>query len=189
MSASGKTTLARLLESALLERGQSVEVLDGDEMRANISQGLGYSRSDRVMHLRRLGFVADLLVRNGVTTIVAAISPYQDIRDEIRSRIGRFVEIYLNCPVEACIHRDPKGLYRKALAGEIKEFTGIDAPFEAPAKPEIELHTNDDTPEESLTRILLTLEMLKLIPTLPGEGYSDEEAEVIQKRLAALGYL
>lgn len=166
LSASGKTTLARRLEAELLARGLRVEVLDGDVIRTNLSKGLGFSRQDRETNLRRIAFVAKLLVRNGVVVIVAAISPYQSIRDEIRADVGNgnFAEVYLNCPLEVCMERDPKGLYKKALAGEIKNFTGIDDPFEPPAEPDIEIRTGREGPAESLASILKTLEERGLIP-------------------------
>ncbi|MBW2085251.1 MAG: adenylyl-sulfate kinase, partial [Deltaproteobacteria bacterium] len=128
LSASGKTTLSKLLQETLLERGLLVEILDGDIIRKNLSKGLGFSREDRDTNIRRIGFVAHLLARNGVAVIVAAISPYQSVRDEVRAEIGNFIEVFLDCPLEICVERDPKGLYRKALAGEIKHFTGIDDP-------------------------------------------------------------
>ncbi len=189
LSGAGKSTLAKLLEDSLLERGLRVEVLDGDAVRTNLSKGLGFSREDRETNLRRIAFVANLLSRNGVAVIAAAISPYQSIRDEVRGMVNNFVEVFINCPVEVCIERDPKGLYKKALSGELKHFTGIDDPFEPPLKPEVEIRTAEETPQESLNRLLLTLEILRLIPAMPGQGYSDEEAAVLQKRLKDLGYI
>ncbi|MBW1708327.1 MAG: adenylyl-sulfate kinase [Deltaproteobacteria bacterium] len=189
LSASGKTTLSNLLQKALLERGFSVEVLDGDIIRKNLSKGLSFSRDDRNTNIKRIGFVANLLARNGVAVIVAAISPYKNIRDEVRAEIGDFIEIYLDCPLEVCIERDPKGLYRKALAGEIKHFTGIDDPYEVPEKSEVVIRSHEESPQESLARILRTLEILGRIPALHEDGYSEAEAEVIKKRLTDLGYL
>jgi len=189
LSAAGKTTLSRLLEGALLERGLMVEVLDGEDVRTNLSKELGFSREDRETHLRRIAFVTKLLIRNGIVVLVAAITPYQGIREEVRAEIGDFVEVYLNTPLEVCIKRDPKGLYQKAQSGEIKNFTGIDDPFEPAERAEIVLRTGEESPEESLARILLTLEMLKLIPPMPQPGYSEEEAEVIKQRLTDLGYI
>ncbi len=189
LSGAGKSTLAKLLEDSLLERGLRVEVLDGDAVRTNLSKGLGFSREDRETNLRRIAFVANLLSRNGVAVIAAAISPYQSIRDEVRGMVHNFVEVFINCPVEVCIERDPKGLYKKALSGELKHFTGIDDPFEPPLKPEVDIRTAEETPQESLNRLLMTLEILRLIPAMPGQGYSDEEAAVLQKRLKDLGYI
>jgi len=160
LSASGKTTLAGLLENAIRERGFKVQVLDGEEMRKTLSQGLGFSRADRETHLRRLALVAKMLIRHQVVAIVAAISPYQSIRAEVRGEIGEFVEVHLSCPLEVCIRRDPKGLYRRALAGEINNFTGIDDPFEEPRGPEVRVKTDAETAAESLGRILGRLEEL-----------------------------
>jgi adenylylsulfate kinase len=154
LSASGKTTLAQMLARALVQRGYRVEVLDGDVVRTTLSKGLGFTHGDRVTNLRRIATMAQDLVRQQVVTIVAAICPYHAIREEVRGLIGEYVEVYLNCPLEVCISRDPKGLYRKALAGEIRHFTGIDDVFETPARPDIEVTTNAEDPEASLARIL-----------------------------------
>ena len=142
LSASGKTTLAQLLARALTQRGFKVEVLDGDIVRTTLSKGLGFTPGDRVTNLRRIAAMAQNLVRQQVVTIVAAICPYHAIREEVRAIIGEYVEVYLNCPLEVCISRDPKGLYRKALAGEIQHFTGIDDVFETPVRPDIEVTTH-----------------------------------------------
>jgi adenylylsulfate kinase len=163
LSASGKTTLARLLDSALEERGFKVQVLDGDEIRANLNQELGFSKSDREINLNRIAYIAKLLVRHGVVVIVAAITPYESIRQQVRARVGDYVEVFLNCPLEVCLGRDPKGLYRKALAGEIKNFTGIDDPFEVPATAEIEVKPFCDSPNKCLEDILNSLERLNRI--------------------------
>src|SRR5918996_51557 len=133
LSGAGKTTLAAALAAELANRGLKVEILDGDEVRTNLSKGLGFSKEDRDTNIRRIGYVAHLLTRNGVVAITAAISPYRAIRDEVRARIGRgFVEVYAKCPLETLITRDVKGLYQRALAGEIKEFTGVSDPYEEP---------------------------------------------------------
>jgi len=187
LSASGKTTLSMLLQEALLERGLLVEILDGDIIRKNLSKGLGFSREDRNTNIRRIGFVAHLLARNGVAVIVAAISPYQSARDEVRAEIGDFVEVFLDCPLEICVERDPKGLYRKALAGEIKHFTGIDDPYEVPENPEVVVRTHEESPEDGLARIIRTLENLGRIPTFSGEDYLEAKAQVIKKRQTELG--
>ncbi len=161
LSASGKTTLARLLGEALEERGFTIAILDGDIVRTSLSQGLGFSRGDRETNLRRIATQAQDLVRQQIVTIVAAICPYHAIREEIRSSIGEIVEVYVNCPLEVCISRDPKGLYKKALAGEIQHFTGIDDVFETPVRPDLEVTTAAETPKESLARILSGLEGLR----------------------------
>lgn len=189
LPSSGKSTLARRVEEILLERGMNVEVLDGDEVRENLSKGLGFSKEDRDTNIRRIGFVAKLLSRNGVVAITAAISPYKDVRDEMRRAIGRFVEVYVQCPIDVLKERDVKGLYKKALAGEIKHFTGVDDPYEAPVKPEILIESEKETVEESAAKIIRTLEVMALIPRVAGEDYSAGDEEVIKQRLKDLGYI
>lgn len=160
LSGAGKSTLANILIPILHERGHKVELLDGDVVRTHLSKGLGFSKEDRDTNIRRIGWVCEVLTRNDVVTIAAAISPYRDIRDEVRDRIGRFVEVYVECPLEVAIERDVKGLYRKALAGEIQNFTGIDDPYEPPLNPEVRIPTHEETPEDSVMRILTKLEEL-----------------------------
>lgn len=157
LSGAGKTTLARLVETELRKLGRKVEVLDGDEIRENLSQGLGFSKEDRDTQVRRIGYVAKLLSRNGVIAIVAAISPYRAARNEVRRQIGAFVEVYVKCPLETCIERDVKGLYARALRGEISQFTGISDPYEPPERPEITVDTSLATREQSLQHILTEL--------------------------------
>jgi adenylyl-sulfate kinase len=164
LSGAGKSTLAEYLTPALRERGVPVEVLDGDEVRENLSKGLGFSKEDRDTNIRRIGYVASLLSRNGVCSITAAISPYRSVRDEIRSKTRTFVEVYVEAPLEVVEERDTKGLYKKARAGEIKNFTGISDPYEPPVKPEITVHTGRETIEESANKILTYLEARQLIP-------------------------
>ena len=163
LSGAGKTTLARLVETELLARGHRVEVLDGDIIRTNLSKGLGFSKEDRDTNIRRIGFVCNLLTRNGVAAIAAAISPYRDVRDEVRRDIGSFVEVYVKCPIAVLAERDAKGLYKKALAGELKNFTGVDDPYEAPFAPEVLVETNLETPEASAAQIIARLEELSLV--------------------------
>ncbi|HEU4364964.1 MAG TPA: adenylyl-sulfate kinase [Candidatus Krumholzibacteria bacterium] len=189
LPSSGKSTLARSVEEILLERGMNVEVLDGDEVRENLSKGLGFSKEDRDTNIRRIGFVAKLLSRNGTVAITAAISPYRDVRDEMRRAIGRFVEVYVKCPIEVLTERDVKGLYRKALAGEIKHFTGIDDPYEPPLKPEVVVESDRESVAESVDKIIRTLEVMELIPRAVGGEYSPAEEETIKKRLKDLGYI
>ena len=175
LSGAGKTTLARLVEDELIARGHRVEVLDGDIIRTNLSKGLGFSKEDRDTNIRRIGFVCHLLTRNDVVAIAAAISPYSEIRNEVRQQIGAFVEVYCKCPIEVLAERDVKGLYKKALAGEIKNFTGVDDPYEEPAAAEIVVETNRESPQESAARIIARLEELSLMATLPGSyGKADE---------------
>ena len=187
---SGKSTLAEQIEQILLERGMKVEVLDGDVVRTNLSKGLTFSKEDRDINIRRIGFVCHLLTRNDVVAIGAAISPYRAIRDEVRGMIGRFVEVYVKAPVDVLAERDVKGMYKKALAGEIKNFTGVDDPYEEPLKPEVVVETDKESVEESIAKIIKTLEMMAYIPPSAGEDdYSAEEEEKIKERLKALGYI
>jgi adenylylsulfate kinase len=187
---SGKSTLALAVEEALLERGVPVEVFDGDVIRTNLTKGLGYSKEDRDTNIRRVGYVCNLLTRNNVVAIAAVISPYQNIRDEVRETIGRFCEVFVDAPLDELIKRDVKGMYKKALAGEIKNFTGIDDPYEAPEKPEIHVETDKETVEESTQKILKTLELLGRIPAVEGgTDYTEEEEDEIKQRLQDLGYI
>jgi len=160
LSGAGKTTLAKATEDELRARGMKVEVLDGDIVRQNLSKGLGFSKEDRDTNIRRIGFVSNLLSRNNVVAIAAAISPYQEIRDEVRANTVNFIEVYVECPVEVLIERDVKGLYQKALAGEIKNFTGISDPYEPPLNPEIVVNSSTETVAESTAVIMNKLEEL-----------------------------
>ena len=163
LSGAGKSTIAGIIEKRLREAGAKVEVLDGDVVRENLSKGLGFSKEDRDTNIRRIGFVCELLARNGVIAIVAAISPYRAVRDELRSRIRNFVEIYVECPLDTLVERDVKGLYKKAKAGEIGQFTGISDPYEAPANPEIVLHSDCENPDQSADKVWTRLKDLGLI--------------------------
>lgn len=163
LSGSGKTTITKALEPELKARGCKVEILDGDVVRTNLSKGLGFSQEDRDTNIRRIGFVAHLLSRNGVAVMTAAISPYRAIRDEIRAMEPNFVEVYITAPLEVCEDRDVKGLYAKARAGEIKGFTGIDDPYEEPLNPEIICYTERESVEESVKKVLTKLEQLGYI--------------------------
>jgi adenylylsulfate kinase len=155
LSGAGKSTVAEMLYHELRARGMKVEILDGDVVRRNLSKGLGFSKEDRDTNVLRIGFVAQLLTRNGVATICCPISPYRETRDKVREMIGEFVEVYVHATVEEIArNRDPKGLYRKALAGEIRNFTGVDDPYEPPEHPELVLDTMVETPEESLRKVL-----------------------------------
>lgn len=167
LSGAGKSTLANLIENELRSRGLRVEVLDGDVIRTHLSKGLGFSKADRDTNIRRIGWVCEVLSRNGVVAIAAAISPYREIRDEVRGKIGRFVEVYVTAPIDVLAGRDVKGLYKKALAGEIKNFTGVDDPYEPPLNPEVVRHTDGrETPEESATKVLRKLEELGYVPAM-----------------------
>lgn len=154
LSGSGKSTLAALVSERLRQEGVHVEALDGDEVRKHLSWGLGFSREDRDRNVRRIGYVARLVSRAGSCAITAAISPFRAIREEVRSQTDRFCEVYCECPLEVLAERDPKGLYKRALAGEIKNFTGVDDPYEAPEHPEIHLRT-DLTPEAECVEIIV----------------------------------
>ncbi len=154
LSGAGKSTIAEILETKFKNLGLKIEVLDGDIVRTHLSKGLGFSKEDRDTNIRRIGYVASLLSRNGVIVITAAISPYKDIRNEAREMHENFIEIYAKCPLEVVETRDTKGLYKKARAGEILQFTGISDPYEEPINPEITVETNKETPEESANKIL-----------------------------------
>lgn len=192
LSGSGKTTLADLVYDELKHRrGLKVEKLDGDVVRTNLSKGLGFSKEDRDTNIRRIGFVCNLLTRNDVIAIASAISPYRAVRDENRALIGpdRFVEVYCEVPLEVAIERDVKGLYQKALNGEIKAFTGVDDPYEPPLNPEVHINSGRETVEESFHKIIAYLEERGLIEPLGESGYSKEEEAAISAHLEALGYL
>jgi adenylyl-sulfate kinase len=154
LSGAGKSTLAVAVAERLRASGIRVEILDGDEVRRNLSKGLGFSREDRDTNIRRIGYVAKLLTRNGVAVITAAISPYRAVRDEVRREIGSFVEVYVRASLHECIRRDTKGLYRKALAGEVPQFTGVSDPYEEPLAPEIVVDTELESVRESGARVL-----------------------------------
>jgi adenylylsulfate kinase len=155
LSGAGKTTISTEVAKKLRNRGLKVEVLDGDIVRLNLTRDLGFSRADRAENIRRIGFVAQLLTRNGVVVLVSAISPYQDVRQEVREKIGsNFIEVYVNAPLTTCEDRDVKGLYKRARQGEIKSFTGIDDPYEPPLKPEVECMTDQEGIEQSVAKVI-----------------------------------
>ncbi|HEY8497371.1 MAG TPA: adenylyl-sulfate kinase [Limnochordales bacterium] len=163
LSGAGKSTIATGLAEELRGRGYPVEVLDGDEVRQHLSKGLGFSRADRNTNVERIAYVAKLLAKHGVVVITAAISPYREARARARQEIGAFVEVYVNCPLEVCAARDVKGLYKKAMAGEIPAFTGVSDPYEEPDQPEITVFTDRETPAESVARIVQQLEELQFV--------------------------
>ncbi len=158
LSGAGKTTIAQVLKDELIQRGQKVEILDGDVVRENLSKGLGFSKEDRDLNIARIGFVAHLLARNGVKVICAAISPYREPRDKVRQLVGDFIEVYVSTPIDVCEERDVKGLYQKAREGQIIGFTGVDDPYEPPLDPELDIPTINQSPEESAQLILNKLE-------------------------------
>ncbi len=194
MSGAGKTALALRLEEELRRRGLKVERLDGDIVRQGLTRDLGFSKEDRDKNIERVTFVAKLLTRNGVAVLCSFISPYRAVRDNSRREIGNFVEVYCYASLETLIGRDVKGLYKKALAGEIPQFTGISDPYEEPESPEVRIDSGAETIEESLGKIVAKLEELGYVPpTAPaGDGsspYTEDEEEAIEARLTALGYL
>lgn len=154
LSGAGKTTISRAVEQKLHSSYKNIEILDGDVVRQNLTKGLGFSKEDRDENIRRVGFVANLLTRNQVIVLVSAISPYQEIRQEVREQIGNFIEVYVNAPLVVCEQRDVKGLYKKARAGEIKNFTGIDDPYEPPLNPDVECRTDLESLDESVAKVL-----------------------------------
>lgn len=164
LSGSGKTTIAKAVECELKARHCKVEMLDGDIVRTNLSKGLSFSKQDRDINVRRIGFVANLLSRNGVVAIAAAISPYRAIRNEIREMTENFMEVYVNTPLEICESRDVKGLYALARSGEIRNFTGIDDPYEEPLNPEAICYTAKESIEESVGKVIAELERYGYIP-------------------------
>jgi adenylyl-sulfate kinase len=158
LSGAGKSTLSVPVAERLRDLGKRVEILDGDEVRTHLSKGLGFSKEDRDTNIRRIGYVAELLARNGIVAITAAISPYREVRDEVRGKVARhgsgFVEVYVECPIEVLAERDVKGLYRKALAGEIKNFTGVSDPYEPPFAPEVIVRSDRERVDDSVDKIL-----------------------------------
>jgi adenylyl-sulfate kinase len=166
---SGKSTLAELVAADLRRWGRPVEVLDGDEIRAHLSADLGFGKEDRDRHIRRIGWLCEILSRNGVVAVAAFIAPYQEVREANRREIGRFVEVFVDCPVDICAQRDVKGMYARAMRGEIRNFTGVSDPYEEPLNPEVVVHTDRETPEESAARVLGRIEELGYIPAAVAE--------------------
>ena len=186
LSGSGKSTLSEVIEQRMNALGRNVEVLDGDIVRTHLSKGLGFSREDRDTNIKRIGFVCGLLTRNGVVCISAAIAPYREARDWARKEIGNFVEVYVRCPIDVCRQRDVKGLYKLVDEGKLKNFTGVDDPYEEPLHPELIVETDKETVEESVARIFAKLTQLGY---LEAEDDHEDESKVVVDRLAALGYL
>ena len=163
LSGTGKSTVSEIIEKRLREDGARVELLDGDVIRTNLSKGLGFSKEDRDTNIRRIGFVCEMLSRNGVVAIAAAISPYREVRDEVAAKIEHFMEVHAHCPLATLVERDVKGLYKKALAGEIKEFTGVSDPYEPPLHPAVKFDSSVETPQESAEKVWAKLVELRLI--------------------------
>jgi adenylylsulfate kinase len=183
LSGSGKHTVATILERELRRRGLKVELLAGSEFRQNISQGLGFSRADRIANVRRICYVAKLLTRNDVAVITTSISPYRAVRDECRRIIGDFIEVYADCPLELCEARDEKGLYARARSGELEDFTGVSDPYEPPEHPAVVCHTAVEAPEESAAKVIAVLEGRGYLP--PESAALEEES--IKSHLRSLG--
>jgi adenylyl-sulfate kinase len=190
MSGAGKTALAVPLEAELRNRGLRVERLDGDIVRESLTRDLGFTKEDRDKNIERVTFVAKLLTRNDVAVICSFISPYRAVRAKVAEEVGSFVEVYCYAPLETLVERDVKGLYKKALAGEIKNFTGVSDPYEEPEHPDVTIDSSTETVEESLAKILAKLEDLGYAPPAgEDDAYTAEEEAEIEARLEALGYL
>ena len=185
LPSSGKSTIAREVFQRLLDRGLPVELLDGAEVRESLSRGLSFSRADREEHIRRIGYVAKLLSRNGVVAICAVVSPYRATRDEVRRNSPRFVEVYVECPVEVAEQRDSDGWYARARRGEVEEFTGVNAPYEPPPSPEVHIRSDLESIDGAASKVIARLEELEFIPRQFDEARAQDE---IRRRLAALGF-
>lgn len=188
LPSSGKSTIAHEVYRQLLDRGFATELLDGSEVRESLSRGLGFSRADREENVRRIGYVAKLLSRNGVIAICAAVSPYRATRDEVRRNTTNFLEVYVDCPVAVAEQRDPDGMYARARRGEIEEFTGINAPYEPPVSPEVHIHADPESVDDAAWKVLSTLELVGVIPRNSGKPQLTKEEELL-RRLSSQGYL
>lgn len=188
LPSSGKSTIAHAVYQQLLERSLAVELLDGSEVRESLSRGLGFSREDREENVRRIGYVAKLLSRNGVIAICAAVSPYRATRNEVRRNTTNFIECYVDCPLSVAEARDRDGMYARARRGEIAEFTGINAPYEPPDAPEVHIHADRESVDDAAWKVMRTLEMIGIIPPAPEVERAQHEDD-IRRRLASLGYL
>jgi adenylyl-sulfate kinase len=186
---SGKSTLAEIVAKELESRGRGVEILDGDVVRTHLTKGLGFSKEDRDENIRRIGYVCGLLSKHGAIAISAAISPYRAIRDEVRSKTETFIEVFVDTPLEVCVKRDVKGMYKKAYAGEIKNFTGVTDPYEPPLSAEIVIETQREEPARSAERILENLERMGFIDPADEPAYSADDVQNIRDRLVKLGYI
>jgi len=188
--ASGKSTVAAAVERRLRERGLKVENLDADEVRRNLSPDLKYSKEDRDMNTKRLAYLASLLCRNGVSALIAAVASYREFRDRARRLIDHFAEVWVDCSLEECRRRDPKGLYARGDRGEVDDIAGVHQPYEAPLNPEVHLKTDQMSVDEAADLVIRRLEELRYLPRdEDDEVYSPEEEEKIKRRLKALGYL
>lgn len=186
LPAAGKTTIASRLHGILRSKGIRAEHLDGDEIRKVLSAGLGFSRQDRDANIQRVGYLCQLLSRNGVTAIVSAVSPYREARDRVRASVGKFLEVYVKCSLEVCERRDPKGLYKKAREGTLLGVTGVSDPYEEPLAPEAVVETEKDSAEQCAAKILAKLGELS---AKLGSVYTQQEEKDLMEKLASLGYL
>ena len=189
MSGSGKSTIGKGVADALQTRGRKVELLDSGRIRQQLNRTLGFSREEVETNLLRLGYECSMLNRNGVVAIVTAVSPYRDVRDQIREQVGQFVEIHCRCPMEVLMNRGARELFEKAQQGEIKHVAGVDVPYEEPLKPEVLLNTDQTTLEVCVIQTITTLEVLGRIDKLESSCYTPAEEEMIRRRLQDLGYL
>lgn len=188
LPSSGKSTIARAVYDQLLQRGCRAELLDGAEVRESLSRDLGFSRDDREENVRRIGYVAKLLSRNGVIAICAAVSPYRSTRAEVRHNTTNFIEVYVECPLAVAESRDADGLYARARRGEIEEFTGVNAPYEAPLEPEVHIRSDAEQVSSAAWKVIRSLELIGIIPPDDAATPRPQEDEV-RRRLAALGYI
>lgn len=188
LPASGKSTVAREVYQRLYDRGCAVELLDGAEVRESLSRGLGFSRADREENVRRIGYVAKLLSRNGVIAICAAVSPYRSSREEVRRNTTNFIEVFVDCPVEVAEKRDTDGMYAAARRGEIEEFTGVNAPYEVPVNPEVFIASSSESVDQGAWKVMRTLEMLGIVAA-EADSERDVQEDEIRRRLASLGYI
>ncbi len=191
LSGAGKTTLSKRIYLEIRRLGYKAEWLDGDLIRANFSQELGFSKRDRDINVRRLGFISHLLNKNGIVSVVAAISPYREVRETNRRLLGSYLEVFCDCPLGALVARDPKGLYKRALAGEIPNFTGVSDPYEPPLHPDVHVHTDSESVDESFARVMANLRGRSLLP--PEDQcvlceYGEEDEASWRTWLAELGY-
>ncbi|TME65752.1 MAG: adenylyl-sulfate kinase, partial [Chloroflexi bacterium] len=184
LSGAGKSTIATALQAELTRRGRHSELLDGDEVRTHLSKGLGFSKEDRDTNIRRIGYVARLVARSGGVAITAAISPYREVRDEVRAQTPNFVEVFVRAPLDTLVERDVKGLYRKAIAGEIANFTGVSDPYEEPLRPEVVCDTSTETIAESVAKVVATLERNGHLERVVAERLPSEE-ELVALRAEA----
>lgn len=191
LSGAGKSTISHEVYIELKRRSLKAELLDGDIIRINFSQGLGFSKRDRDINIRRIGFVSYLLNKNEIISIVAAISPYKEVREQNRALLGKYIEVFCDCPIEILEKRDPKGLYKKAKAGEIPNFTGISDPYERPENPEIVIKTGEESIEESYQKVMTYLESHGWVPVASECArceYCEEDEIALRGHLAFLGF-